>query len=481
MRLALEQDDRITSSIPAVRRDRLSSLSRKHVEPRQKFLCDLLAISYERRHPHRSEPRADSFSREFLLKGLRVSARRNVTATYLRDLYSFEEQNRGYNREAGLTKAYRLRDSVRAVLDEVYSSPDPLPIEGESVPSALENGFPAAVARDGLFVPAHVPIAESDLREAEDRIRGWMEPDNHEGLLDPHRTGELTLRDALQVIRACRMWHRSFGGFPNLYRLQSHGRLGPRGGTVHLITIPRTIRHLILHRSGLEDFDLVSCHWSILQSLARAAGLETPWVDAYLRHKEEWHRFWAEGTALYPGDLKAITSSWLTGGVLSASPRVSGTRTVGRWVMEFLQKDHRSQSLYQETRETLSQVIPQVMQSIREGSHTVAVNAVGQALVIDGASQGRLYSHALTGFEQFAIRACCRRVRDPQAVVYDGFIAPPQEVGPLEESIREESSGHLGFTLDLRIKRKSFSSPIVDRWACDLDFEPDYLAELMAA
>ena len=481
MRLALEQDERITSSIRAVHPDHLSTLSRKYVGHRQRFLCDLLSISYERRHVHEVDPEADAFSRASLLKGLRVSATKEVIPTYLRDLYPFEESNRGYDRDAGLTKAYRMRDSVRMVLDEVYSTRDSLPVEGQEVFTKSENGLPSEMAGQDLFVPAHLPVSEEDLVATEDRIRGWMEPDNHQGLLDPHKSGGMTLQGALQIIRSCRMWQRSYGGFPNLYRLQSYGRLGPRGGSIHVITLPRTIRQLVFHHSGLEDFDLVSCHWSILTSLARAMGLKTPWIDAYRENKEEWHRSWAGATCLYPSDLKPITSSWLTGGVLSSSPHTAGVRAVGREMMTYLQKDHRAQALYKETRDTLGRVIPQVTEYVRDGGRTVVVNAVGQARETQGLSRRKVFSHVLTGFEQFAIRTACQRVRDLQAVVYDGFIAPPQDVVPLQAAIREESSKRLGLTLRLQLKRKPFSDPIVDRRAFDPDFDYDYLKEIAAA
>ena len=462
MRLALEQDDRITRSIRAISRDHLSTLSRKHVEHRQRFLCDLLSISYERRHVHQTEPDACSFSRDFLRKGLRVSASKALIPKYLGGLYSFEQENRGYSRDAGLTKAYRLHEPVRAMLDEVYSGRDPLPIEGEQIPTASENGLPAQVATEGIFVPAHLPVTEAHLGAAEEQIRRWMGLHNHHGLLDPKKTAGMTLQGALQVVRGCKMWWRSFGGFPNLYRLQSHGRLGPRGGTVHVITLPRKIRHLILHRSGLADFDLISCHWSILQSLSRSVGLGTPWIDAYLHRKEDWHAEWADRTGRSPGDFKSITTSWLTGGVLSSSPRTAGARTVGRAAMEFLQADLQAQELHQETIQTLGRVIPEVTEMVRDGRRTVTVNAVGQARETQGLSMGKVISHILTGFEQFAIRAACRSATGLQAIIYDGFIAAPQAVAPMEAAIREESARRLGLTLNLRLKRAPFSFEIAD-------------------
>ena len=297
---------------------------------------------------------------------------------------------------------------------------------------------------------------------------GWLP-------LDPDRPDGMDLETALPILKACRKWVISAGGLPNQYWLQASGRLGPSQGQggLHVITLPRAIRHLIFHRSGLEDFDLVSCHWSILQSLARARGVPTPWCDAYVRSKEDWHARWAKATGRRNSKVfKVLCASWLTGGTLSAFPETAGAQALGPDGMARFTRDKYAQRLHAEVRAVLPKVLAATTSVQRaEGIH-FAVNAVGRPLELgaNGQSIGQLHAHLLTGFEQLAIRAACRKVQGLQAIVYDGFIAPPQDVAPLEEAIREESSRALGFPLDLKLKRQAFSRPIEDREPDPSDF-----------
>ena len=471
MRLALEEDDRLTEGIPSLRLDHIARLGRKHVRTRQGFLCRLLSTSYERRHPHSAEPQADSFSREFLRKGLRVSNRKDAIRPFLRDLYDFQEGNHGYDSRTGLTKAYRLRHPAYEVLDAIYGSPDPLPVAREGVRESTDpsaNGLPHEVAEQGLHLPSLISVPTEHLDEVVRRIEGWIGPGHHWIPLDPERPGGMGLGTALRIARGCRKWIVSLGGLPNFYRTQSTGRLGPDRdrGSMHVITLPRTIRHLIFHRSGLEDFDLKSCHWSILRSLARAQGVPTPWCDSYVESKEEWHARWAKTTGhRSPKAFKSLCASWLTGGTLSAFPATAGAQAVGADVMAQLAGDRHAQRLHAEVREVLPRVLAATARVEWADEALFTVNAVGRRLELEvpGQRSGRVHAHLLTGFEQFAIRAACRRAEGLMAIVYDGFIAPPQDVGVMEEAIREESLRELGFPLDLRLKREAFSRPIEDR------------------
>ena len=72
MRLALDTRTPLIQRLPDLEPDRLRAFGRKHVGDRQRFLTELLGMSYERRRPHRVDRDADSFDRDFLVEGLRV-------------------------------------------------------------------------------------------------------------------------------------------------------------------------------------------------------------------------------------------------------------------------------------------------------------------------------------------------------------------------------------------------------------------------
>jgi hypothetical protein len=78
MRLALDTRTRLIPSLPDLKPDRLRAFGRKHVYDRQRFLADLLGMSYGRRRPHSLDREADSFDRNFLVQGLRASPRGRI-------------------------------------------------------------------------------------------------------------------------------------------------------------------------------------------------------------------------------------------------------------------------------------------------------------------------------------------------------------------------------------------------------------------
>jgi hypothetical protein len=462
--------------LPDLRKERLRKLGRKHVGVRQRFLVQLLSKSYERRRPHREQRDADAFSRDFLVRGLRASPKADRYCALLEPFYEFT-RNHGYSKTRGVTKPYRLRPHVRTALEEVYESDEPVPVvytDGQRYETSYElpaNGVPEGSA-PGLVVPATLPIPRERIDDAIGRVREWQERLYPHALLNPTKDSGRTVSDALRLLYACRKWAVSFGGLPNLYREQSHGRLGPKG--FNIIGFPAEVRHLLYEGSGMVDFDLRTCFWSIFRSLGRAIGFQTALVDGYASHRANWHARWARLTRRWnPNIFKPVATSWLTGGCLSAYGLTSSAKLVGTDAMQLLQDDPGTRRLYQEVRAGMKRIVEEAGEIRDEGGKKVLVNAVGAALPLDGPrrpSFGSKCAHLLAGYEQFAIREVCQQVEGLQAVIYDGFIAPPQPVEPLEELIRKCSEDGLGFTLDLQLKETDLSAPIPDLEGDPWDF-----------
>jgi hypothetical protein len=112
----------------------------------------------------------------------------------------------------------------------------------------------------------------------------------------------------------------------------------------------------------------------------------------------------------------------------------------------------------------MKRIVHDAPKSETDGTEKVRINAVGKRLTPERSSADfpRLCSHALTGYEQFAIRAMCEKVAGLQAVIYDGFIAPAQPVEALEEQVRRRSYEALGVTLDMRLKTEDLSQRVPD-------------------
>jgi hypothetical protein len=120
----------------------------------------------------------------------------------------------------------------------------------------------------------------------------------------------------------------------------------------------------------------------------------------------------------------------------------------------------------------MKRIVRDVLRMETDGIEKVFINAVGKRLRPNrGASDfGRLCSHALTGYEQFAIREMCGQVVGLQAIIYDGFIAPAQPLVHLEERVRARSKEVLNVALDVRLKTKDLAEPIPDLQGDSRDF-----------
>lgn len=469
MRLALDTRRALVERLPDLEPDRIRALGRKHVCDRQRFLAELLGMSYERQRPHSLDWDADSFDRDFLVQGLRASPRGYRYTALLKPFYIFPEGNRGYSKDRGVTKAYRLRPAALKALHAVYRGDEPVPIilyddhENEvGIDTLSANGLPHSVA-NRLTVPSFLPMLVSQVDHAIERVTGWIEQHGETMYLDPAKPQSTTLAEALRALHTSRKWAVSLGGLPNLYREQSHGRLGPSG--FHLITMPARLRSLLFEGSGMVDYDLASSFWSIFQSLSRAFAVPTPSVDEYVTWKADWHNRWTSLTGHHsPNDFKAVVASWLTGGTLSASGRTESGQRLGASVMQALGTDPAARRLYKEVQDGMKRIVRGALKTETDGTEKVFINAVGKRLTLEGTPSdfGRLSSHALTGYEQFAIREMCEHVVGLKAIIYDGFIAPDQPVGQLETRVRRRSEEMLGVTLDVRLKTVDLSEPVPD-------------------
>jgi hypothetical protein len=157
---------------------------------------------------------------------------------------------------------------------------------------------------------------------------------------------------------------------------------------------------------------------------------------------------------------------------MSASPRATGGRLLGSEAIRRLQEDPQATTLYREITSSLKRILKDASWTHSDGSESVGVNAVGRALVLrrNRSDFGRICSHMLTGFEQFAIRTMCAQAVGVVAVIYDGFIAPSQPTERLKDAVRRASESRLGFALDVRLKAQALSAQIEDPSRAPWDF-----------
>jgi hypothetical protein len=174
---------------------------------------------------------------------------------------------------------------------------------------------------------------------------------------------------------------------------------------------------------------------------------------------------WAHSTGHHnAGAFKAVAASWLTGGTLSPSTKTESGRRLGFSAMQALGGQPATRALFNEIQHGMKRIVREVLKVETDGTERVFLNAVGKSLQLNPTASnfGRLCSHALTGYEQFAIREMCGQVVGLQAIIYDGFLAPAQPVAPLAERVRARSKEVLGVSLDVRLKAKDLAEPLPD-------------------
>jgi hypothetical protein len=459
MRLRLDTTWALVARIPALRDDQIRAIGGpKHVAQRQQFLAEKIEHAATGKQQHKREPDAISVSQAEWTKGLGVAP--SNYKKLLRPFFEFPESNRGYSQRWRRTKAYRLRPLVRRKAQEVFAGRQPLAIlcrdteelvDPRSIPT---NGLPESLGLP-FSIPSVFPLTIEQVDSAIATVEQRREQRGPDAPLNPAKPKRLTLDNGLAFLRIVRMWTVSLGGLPNFLSLQSHGRLGPADGkSPHIITLPSTLRRLLLRSSGLVDFDLRACFWSLFVSLGPALGFTVDCANDYLADRERWHRDLAEVAGCHTAAIKTTLLSWLTGAPLSSSPLTSMFETLGRPGAESLCRNIDARALYDEARAGVAAMIECAPQFTDRG-HVFVSNGVGLPL-LRAAPRGELASHLFTGYEQLAIRALCSSVTDLRALIYDGFIAPPQDTTRLEEHARQETERQLGFPLAVRLKATPF-------------------------
>lgn len=457
----LDLTEPMSAELPSLRPSFLRSISQKHVHVRQEFLAnELLPASFERRRPHAHDRSKDSFSYDYLTNGLRTKDRYKH---FLWPLYDFQDGLHGFSPSRGITRAYSLKNEVREGVERVYgdcraADETWVGANGEQLAATPDNGVPGELGED-LYLPPVIRMTTSSVDRALDRVTRWAED-----ILSPHhplserKPSGMSLGEARQLLLVVRKYVQAFDGLPNTHTVQSHGRLGPTTGTrAHVISLPSTVRRLLFEGSGLLDYDLRRCFWSIFICLGQALGFPTEAARRYTRNRSGIHAHWSCITGhSNPDDFKRVANSLLSGASLASFGETENAKLIGTDAMERLSADREAQDLYSEVREGHEALV-------REwGGKKTVRNAVGcvRRLPKGAGRTGKIANHLLTGFEQFAIRSICTEVEGLQAIVYDGFIAPPQDVESLERHLREHSEKALGIPLDLGLKATNISKPL---------------------
>jgi hypothetical protein len=486
VRLRLDTTAALVDCLPALSLDEIRQRGGRkgmYAEQRQRALAKMLSCSYEHCHPHKTEIGASYFSRDSFLAEFHVDKNGDAYKRLIEPFYDFPHGDNNYDKDRRLTKPYYLNGFVLEALQSVYEGQTPLPVidENNSIVTRRDlpcNGIPAPLDAD-FFVPSVIEVPIDRIDRAISHVDDLIRRDGEHQLCNPQKGRGLPLGECRRSLFACRQWAMSIGGLPNFYSQKSdddretaNGRLYPTTYT-HAITLPRPLRELVLSEPGRWDYDFKSCYWSIFRSVCRAIGFQTPRADEYVLHRGDTHAHWIDITHTgTKDDYKAIALSWLSGARLSSWHETEGVQLLGldgHDAMKILVKDSIAKSLYKEVRDGMTRIVEHTREigNVRDlpNGKRVYVNAVGAELKTEPApsrgrirKRGRIWSHLLTGYEQFAMRAICPHVPGLVAIIYDGFLAPWIAVEPLEQHVRESSRNALGIELDMELKAEPFGA-----------------------
>lgn len=416
----------------------ISLLTRQERGGKARFVSRLLHLSFFMERLHKNPPftsafegipqyRWFSFSSAFSSRMLRtgLGGAHADYQKYLHPFWIFEDGNEGYSKKGKITKAYLLKNSALDSLNNQWSGSSTAEIVDRDTGDALSRkDFPnngiCRSYRSSITIRSIIPypIDKIDTLIAKEEAE---QADVHGSGL-PFHLRRRRVR-ALRYFYQARHWIRLLDGMPNLYadyfeddHTALNGRLWGIGG-FSLQRLPRDARSLLYSGTGWTDFDFISCHGSILHSLARAYGLETPFFDDYMASREEINDLIAQDINISTGKMKRVMNATIYGQPLSKSPHMSLLSTIGGAAIDAL----TNHLYYRMMRDEIINVIrPVVILNHVRGD--VVVNAAGkERKVVEKDSRNgqtkavpprKLLSHILTGYEAWALDRVCRNTKD---------------------------------------------------------------------
>jgi len=301
-------------------------------------------------------------------------------------------------------------------------------------------------------------------------------PTRWHGAIIPGVLPEVTLEMANRAIASCDSQDiETFGalvdarysialhsGLSNVFDEETTaGRLKPVG-VVSLVSMPRTARALLLQDTGWVDYDLSSCHLTILRDLGRHLGLSTSAIERYLTDKTTAHAAWAtEIDHDDPDDFKWIVLSFQNGARQSVEKETKlGTLLGHKKATRWLQRPY-VQTLLTE----ISEIVRPVVTQARVGKKKSKSYSNVLGLIRDGATWPQACNHIWTGYEVWIMRELLKRLQvlQPGALkvyIYDGFISgtslSDEQIADLESHVRRRSLKVLGVELSITLKATPF-------------------------
>ena len=268
----------------------------------------------------------------------------------------------------------------------------------------------------------------------------WDEVEKSKGREGLERKLSETLGQASEFLRTA--WASKLKGFVvhQSYEETDSGRLVAQG-VLNLQSCHREVRKASL--PSHYDYDVECCHYALLGSLARRAGMLTPLIDAYTADKQKLRIEvqMASGSGGSYDDAKAVLTSLIYGAPLTASPLGSIAARVGTKAAERIIKLQPLVDLHGELKAARDAVLATYKPEVQRTGRIT--NAAKRRIPAKGVHARKLLAHILTGEESEVLKvAIAYASADIVLLAHDGFVTTkPIDKAGLEARI-EYATGH---------------------------------------
>ena len=434
-------------------------------EKYKRSLADMLWLSVDHEHRHRYYEKSITLHSEVLTK--MFGRTRNFLDANRTDFGRYFQVGRFSNfagdAEIDYTNGYEPRPWMRAVLEGYLEAN----IGAEFRDGRGQRHKPPLAIRatdsrgnrikrwQDIEVRNLIPTDLINLRLMAERI-GLMIQANKQGQLPEsykkaygQKMAQLQghLDDANTLIRQA----EHFGGLPIQYVQSNTGRLYGTG--VNLQACKRQIRHAAL--VGCYDYDIATCHFSILTQMAAKYGLKCTAIDAYVANKAQTRLELSNMLGVDVDKVKTVLTAMAYGARQSLDPLDAIAKEIGQEAAErFFGLD-----LYKALKNDIGKATDKILKA-----HPLVkqrfVNAINKELIVTRKKQKvalkdinrhTRMSHLMQGVEAAVLEVAVRTF--PSKIVllqHDGFTTTgPIDLAVLHAAVTEQTGYVLKFEEDL--------------------------------
>ena len=276
---------------------------------------------------------------------------------------------------------------------------------------------------------------------------------------DPDRI-DRALTDTAMIIRMAKTKTAGIGYVMHRYVQASSGRLYAKG--VSLQTTPRVVRQAAL--TGLWDFDVANCHYSILHQMAAPHGIRLEAIEGYLADQKTVRNSIANDAGITRDQAKICLLAILYGARLLLWPENAIPKEIG----EEAAKRLFSVKLFADIHQDIQKARRVILDGHPRTRTGWLKNMFG--LSIGGrASKEKLLAHLIQGVEATALKAVLDAYpEDIVLVQHDGFTATRAlDAKAIEATVLMATGYRLPFKverlqidLDAGLERRRFQNDI---------------------